>query len=539
MGMFSLINWVNQDGLPMVMDRLSTIGFENIEPFGGTLRGFTAPDFRAMADSYGFDVPSSHNNVNEATFGETLAYVKTLGQRYVGSGGFAAPGISSYENVLATADTMDRLGALSVANGTGKFFGHNHAIEFATTYEHEGEIRSAWEILVMETDPELVTFQVDVAWAEHADVDVVELLAEHGERIDLLHVKDATGVGGYDPETNPRPTFTNLGEGEVPLQEILAEAVEQDVDLFVMEYDGSPASDVFAAQGFEYLTGLEAGEANENPAPYVVTPADVTFTDVAGTTRDTYTVPAKAGVEYLVGDAVVAAGTYPGTGEVTVTARAAKGYALAEGATTSWSFTFSVAGDFVDVPEGMLFFEDIQWLFENEISTGWETEDGREYRPLTPIARDAMAAFLYRQANSPEFTAPTVSPFSDVATDNQFYKEIAWLHEAEISTGWANGDGTFSYRPLEPINRDAMAAFLYRMAKEPAFDAPSTSPFTDITPATQFYTEITWLVSEGISTGWLGNDGTAIYRPTTPINRDAMAAFLHRYDDAGFSNVGD
>ncbi|WP_199241643.1 S-layer homology domain-containing protein, partial [Serinibacter arcticus] len=95
------------------------------------------------------------------------------------------------------------------------------------------------------------------------------------------------------------------------------------------------------------------------------------------------------------------------------------------------------------------------------------------------------------------------------------------------------------FRPLEPINRDAMAAFLYRMAEEPEFTAPTTSPFTDITPATQFYAEITWLASEGISTGWLGNDGTAIYRPTTPINRDAMAAFLHRYDDAGFSNVGD
>ncbi|WP_284251665.1 PQQ-dependent sugar dehydrogenase [Litorihabitans aurantiacus] len=461
MGMFSLNNWVNQDGIVPVMDRLSTIGFENIEPFSRTFAGLSAQETRALADSYGIAIPSAHNGgaeVTEAQFPQTLERATVLGQRYVGSGGFAAPGFGSYEDVLATAETMDRLGAASVANGTGKFFGHNHAVEFATMFEHEGETRSAWEILVMETDPELVTFQVDVAWAEHADVDVVELLAEHGERIDLLHIKDATGVGGYDPETNPRPTFVNLGEGEVPLQEILAEAVEQDVDLFVMEYDGSPANDVFAAEGFEYLTGVEAGD----PTP----------------------VP------------------------------------------------------FVDVPIGMQFFSDISWLFDNGISTGWETEAGREFRPVTPIARDAMAAFLYRQSNSPEFTAPTTSPFTDVSTDNQFYKEIAWLHAEGISTGWDNGDGTFSFRPLEPINRDAMAAFLYRMADSPEFTGPAVSPFTDITPETQYYDEITWLVAEGISTGWLGNDGTAIYRPVNPINRDAMAAFLHRYDDAGFSNVG-
>ncbi|GMA31513.1 S-layer homology domain-containing protein [Litorihabitans aurantiacus] len=189
---------------------------------------------------------------------------------------------------------------------------------------------------------------------------------------------------------------------------------------------------------------------------------------------------------------------------------------------------------------GNLFVREISWLANVGVTTGWvdETTGLREYRPLAPIARDAMAAFLYRLANSPEFDAPDVSPFVDVATDDQFYTEIAWLESEGIATGWvdpATGDAEF--RPLEPINRDAMAAFLYRAADEPAFEAPPLSPFTDLTPQDQFFTEISWLVSEGISFGWLGNDGTAIYRPVTPIARDAMAAFLYRFDDAGFSDV--
>lgn len=75
-----------------------------------------------------------------------------------------------------------------------------------------------------------------------------------------------------------------------------------------------------------------------------VTPADVSFNDQSGTENDTFTVPAADGVEYLRGEDVIPAGTYPGQGTVTITARALEGYVLAEGAPTSWSHTFSAAG---------------------------------------------------------------------------------------------------------------------------------------------------------------------------------------------------
>ncbi len=174
---------------------------------------------------------------------------------------------------------------------------------------------------------------------------------------------------------------------------------------------------------------------------------------------------------------------------------------------------------FVDVAEDNQFYTEIMWMAKTGISTGWD--DGT-YRPLEPVARDAMAAFMYRLAGEPEFTAPATSPFQDVAPDNQFYKEIAWMHAEGISTGWDDG----TYRPLDSVNRDAMAAFMYRFAGEPEFTAPGTSPFNDVTPSTQFYREIAWMHADGISTGW--DDGT--YRPFQPVARDAMAAFMYRLD---------
>ena len=133
-----------------------------------------------------------------------------------------------------------------------------------------------------------------------------------------------------------------------------------------------------------------------------------------------------------------------------------------------------------------------------------------------------MAAFFYRLAGSPAYTAPSESRFKDVPTDHPFYKEISWLAEQNITTGWS--DGTF--RPSEPVNRDAMAAFFYRMAGSPAYTAPNESPFNDVPTNRQFYKEISWLAEQNITNGW--DDGT--FRPKTPIERGAMAAFLYRYD---------
>lgn len=185
---------------------------------------------------------------------------------------------------------------------------------------------------------------------------------------------------------------------------------------------------------------------------------------------------------------------------------------------------------FSDV-NGDQFTTEINWLGSHGISTGWtETDGARTYRPLTSVARDAMAAFMYRLAGSPAFTPPATSPFTDVATNNPFYKQITWLAANGISTGWTEADGTKTYRPLQTVNRDAMAAFMYRLDGSPAYTAPQTSPFTDVATNNPFYKEITWLAANGISTGWTEADGTKTYRPLTPVARDAMAAFMDRYN---------
>lgn len=188
---------------------------------------------------------------------------------------------------------------------------------------------------------------------------------------------------------------------------------------------------------------------------------------------------------------------------------------------------------FSDVTSGMSFHAEIGWLAERGVSTGWS--DGT-FRPYRPVTRDAMAAFMYRLAGSPEFPLPEVSPFVDVPTTYQFYREIAWLNSAGISTGWSVGDSR-EFRPWNLITRDAMAAFLYRYKGSPAYSPSGVSPFADVDSAAQFSHEIRWLAAQGISTGWDAGYGCRTYQPFGTVARDAMAAFMYRATVGGTAPV--
>ncbi|WP_017200486.1 S-layer homology domain-containing protein [Arthrobacter sp. M2012083] len=186
--------------------------------------------------------------------------------------------------------------------------------------------------------------------------------------------------------------------------------------------------------------------------------------------------------------------------------------------------------EFIDVTPKSQFYAPISWVAGQGIATGWVEPNGRRsFRPLEPVSREAMAAFLYRLARSPDFVPPESSPFTDVPVGTQFYKEITWLASKNISSGWMEPDGSKTFRPAQPVYRDANAAFLYRSEGSPEFIPPESSPFSDVALGRQFYKEITWLANTGISSGWTEADGSRTFRPGQPVNRDAMAVFMTRY----------
>ena len=186
------------------------------------------------------------------------------------------------------------------------------------------------------------------------------------------------------------------------------------------------------------------------------------------------------------------------------------------------TYTFGL-DPFADI-DGNPFEEQIVWMQQMGISTGTQNADGTSsFQPATTLSRQAMAAFMYRAAGSPEFTAPTTSHFTDVNTSDVFYREIAWLAAEGISTGYSDG----SFRPNQPVSRQALAAYLHRIMGEPVPSGPSG--FTDVDPASEFAEAISWASEVGITTGFEDNS----FQPSASITRQAVAAFMYRAYNLG------
>lgn len=144
------------------------------------------------------------------------------------------------------------------------------------------------------------------------------------------------------------------------------------------------------------------------------------------------------------------------------------------------------------------------------------------FRPKASVTREEIAAFMYRISGKPAVKLPSKSPFKDVKSTAKFYKEIVWLSSKGITTGWS--DGTF--RPTGKVTRQQIAAFLYRLEGKPKFTPPSKSPFKDMKTSSYFFKEVTWLAKTGITTGY--SDKT--FRPGANVSREEIAAFLYRGD---------
>ncbi len=92
-----------------------------------------------------------------------------------------------------------------------------------------------------------MTFQLDVGWAAIAGEDPVALVEQFGDRIELLHVKDAIVT-----VPNSQWQQTTIGQGDVDWP-ALFDAAQGKVKLYVIEQDPPVEPFSFAAESFQYV----------------------------------------------------------------------------------------------------------------------------------------------------------------------------------------------------------------------------------------------------------------------------------------------
>lgn len=172
------------------LEKLATIGYRNLEiAIHNADEGLnpSATELRKRLDALGMKVVSSHIQPLER-YEEIIAYNKELGSTSI------ALGIAFFKNkreVLECCELLNRHGEAYKKGGLD-FYYHNHFQEFQ---KFDGQY--VLDIILENTDKELVKVEFDTYWAVRGGVDPIAYLKKLGDRCDLIHQKDLPA--GADP----------------------------------------------------------------------------------------------------------------------------------------------------------------------------------------------------------------------------------------------------------------------------------------------------------------------------------------------------
>ena len=127
-------------------------------------------------------------------------------------------------------------------------------------------------------------------------------------------------------------------------------------------------------------------------------------------------------------------------------------------------------------PKGTSHAMEVAWMIDSGISRGWQDKGKTtvSFRPMAKVARQDMAAFLYRFADLRDDGAQNRSlamgsekvTFSDVrhGDETNHATEVEWLASVGVTKGWGPmADGTYQFRGTRTVARQDMAAFMYRL----------------------------------------------------------------------------
>lgn len=235
------------------LDLARSYGVTNVETAGTW--GMSIDAFSAALRARGLHVVSAHYGYDrlKQDLRSVIAEARALGAEYV-----VVPWLKNQDGVFdadAVARDFDRWGAELRAAGL-KFGYHPHGFEFRPLPDG----RTRFDILVAQTKPENVCFEMDAFWVVHAGVDPVTLLKKYPDRWRLMHLKDLRRGAGVGTHTGRAPATDNVsvGQGVVDWPAVLATAQKVGVAHYLIEDETTEPLKCIPAS-LAYLRNLDLG----------------------------------------------------------------------------------------------------------------------------------------------------------------------------------------------------------------------------------------------------------------------------------------
>ena len=229
---YSFRNYFPKDMIG-TLDRIQKMGITKVEGDGGKI---PPEEFRKLCKERGISIPSTGAQFQEL-IDDPMAIVskaKALGAEYVMCAWVPHEG----DFTLADADK-----AISVFNKAGKVLADNGII--FTYHAHGYEFRphgagTLLDYIITNTDPNYVSFEMDIFWVHFGGGDPVALMKKYGNRWKLMHLKDMKKgtpknlSGGTNVENN-----VPLGSGELDMPAIIREGNRIGIAHYFIEDESS------------------------------------------------------------------------------------------------------------------------------------------------------------------------------------------------------------------------------------------------------------------------------------------------------------
>ncbi|TXS32286.1 sugar phosphate isomerase/epimerase [Streptomyces sp. ms191] len=238
--LYSLRDKVATLGFDTVFAELRKYGYDEVEFAGytqGSAGAITLPELRNLTRDHGLRAIGSHvgyysSDPNAYTFAQNLTRVlddaQALGLPHIGTASGPWRYGSTVDGWKRCAEEFNRYGAEAKKRGM-KFYQHNHAEEFSFATDRP-DVR-LYDVLLAETDPELVHLELDIYWAyvaqfrfsrrvdgTPAPFDPLDYVLRQPHRYPLFHVKD----GEHDDSVRDGYRMSDVGDGDIDYQRFIS-----------------------------------------------------------------------------------------------------------------------------------------------------------------------------------------------------------------------------------------------------------------------------------------------------------------------------
>jgi sugar phosphate isomerase/epimerase len=238
--------------VPKTLDQVRDFGIKYVETH--STYGLSPEKFRAELDARGLKAVAGHFSYERFRddIDGVVREAKILGLEYAGSAWIPHKDPFDEKTCRQAIAVFNRAGEALAKQGL-KFFYHTHGYEFLP-YEKG----TFFDLMMAETKPEFVHYEIDVFWIVHPGHDPAKLMEKYSNRFELMHVKDmkrGTPTGlftGHSDVTNN----VVLGTGVIDWVGVFKAARKAGVKWYFLE-DESPTSVQQIPQSMSYMRNLK------------------------------------------------------------------------------------------------------------------------------------------------------------------------------------------------------------------------------------------------------------------------------------------